>query len=315
MVGWATACVVLLCLNTLRNDIYVPTAVEGMSLPFPSYSSNSSQNHAALFDDIIPVSIWGDAQTSLKSARLKLETPCVAENNADQFNAVEVGLRLKLPLIDHLPGTRKNGFFNHNKNLVGASSVGLVDGGCIAYCMGINDDSSFEQYLAGLGCEVHAFDCTVSGTSKAVLGKNFVFHQWCIGVKSSMSGNTYVENAPHAEDEMEFKTLSSTMQVLGHSRIDILKADIEGFEWQLFEGSFLRGMLQPWQIIFELHAKGSNPRYAPEQLTHDKDCERVRTLFLKFLNMGYVVVSKEQKRNHLSDAEFNVIRRPNGIAV
>merc|ERR1712187_1035342 len=60
--------------------------------------------------------------------------------------------------------------------------------------------------------------------------------------------------------QMVFKTLSQTMKELGHSYIDLLKLDIEGFEWFLFETEvFTKKREQlPEQIAFELHTSAAN---------------------------------------------------------
>merc|ERR1719454_2210175 len=116
------------------------------------------------------------------------------------------------------------------KNLVGVDQ--MKKNGCVVYAMGIAGNSEFEELMAkSVGCEVHAFDCTITKNAKSVKGKTFKFHNWCIGASSSKYDGLYQHNA----DGMVFKTLGESMKELGHTSMDLLKFDIEGFEWQLFE--------------------------------------------------------------------------------
>merc|ERR1712079_415719 len=99
------------------------------------------------------------------------------------------------------------------------------------------------------GCETHAFDCTVDPTSPVVAGKSFTFHNWCIGEEGAgfNAGNGYLRGKQRA---VQFKKLSETMQLLGHDSVDVLKFDIEGFEWKLFQRKFLvsRPCLGSWPL-------------------------------------------------------------------
>ena len=59
----------------------------------------------------------------------------------------------------------------------------------VIYGAGIAGDSNFEQGMTG-DCEVHAFDCTVSREAAVVTGKNFTFHQTCVGDAQHVSDET-----------------------------------------------------------------------------------------------------------------------------
>merc|ERR1711972_303149 len=121
--------------------------------------------------------------------------------------------------------------------------------------MGIAWESNFEQQMAREGCETHAFDCTVDPASPVVAGKSFTFHNWCIG----------------KEGGVQFKKLSETMRLLGHDSVDVLKFDIEGFEWKLFEGEILGLKSLPRQLAFELHTEGSKPIAVPPHLVQGRE--------------------------------------------
>merc|ERR1712004_367989 len=99
--------------------------------------------------------------------------------------------------------------------------------------------------MAREGCETHAFDCTVDPASPVVAGKSFTFHNWCIGEEGAgfNAGNGYLRGK---QGGVQFKKLSETMRLLGHDSVDVLKFDIEGFEWKLFESEILG--LSSWRL-------------------------------------------------------------------
>lgn len=103
-----------------------------------------------------------------------------------------------------------------------------------------------------------------------------------------------------------FKTLKQTMEELGHSYLDLLKFDIEGFEWGLFASEILvkdRAHL-PEQISFELHTKAANPAYVPQEVVGAKGFKAVNKLMLDLWNVGYRITSKEVNNGDTACAEF-----------
>ena len=51
---------------------------------------------------------------------------------------------------------------------------------CIIYSFGINDDWSFEDEMAGVGCSVHAYDHTIPGPDTR--GERIQFHSLGLGM-------------------------------------------------------------------------------------------------------------------------------------
>jgi len=215
------------------------------------------------------------------------------------FEAVEVSLPLEPPVLKH---SRNFGAGQGDKNIVGLSQLTRGGRRCIVYGIGIADDSSFEQQMQNLGCETHAFDCTIGPSAPAVAGRSFKFHNWCIGQKNNVSfkSNVYLQT----DASMEFKTLTETMHELGHSHVDLLKFDIEGFEWQLFETEILPSKTPPEQLSFELHTQKANPAYVPPSLVQDKGFVEVNRLFRSLFDKGYRVASKELNNGDPACAEF-----------
>merc|ERR1719498_2078060 len=213
----------------------------------------------------------------------------LASDRDSVFKSVEVSLPLEPPVLKH---PRNTGAGQGDKNIVGLQQLTRGGRQCIVYGMGIADDSSFEQQMQTMGCETHAFDCTVDPSSSVVKGRDFKFHHWCIGQKGnvSMQNNVYVKDDPNS---FQFKSLPETMKELGHSHIDLLKFDIEGFEWQLFETQILKNPNPPEQLSFELHTQKANPAYVPQQNVKDKGYPEVNKLFRSLYDIGYRVTSKE----------------------
>jgi len=217
------------------------------------------------------------------------------------FEAVQISLPLAPPIIKHDPA---KGDGEGDKNIVGLQTLGKRGGRrCVVYGMGIAWESHFEEQMAREGCETHAFDCTVDPASPVVAGKSFTFHNWCIGEQGAgfNAGNGYLRGK---QGGVQFKKLSETMRLLGHDSVDVLKFDIEGFEWKLFESEILGLKTLPRQLAFELHTEGSKPIAVPPHLVQGRGYVEVNRLFLALHDAGYRVVSKEMNEVDEKCAEF-----------
>jgi len=196
-------------------------------------------------------------------------------------------------------------------------------GKCVVYGAGIAADSGFEQTMAQ-HCETHAFDCTTGSNSPVVVGKAFTFHRTCIGNSShggddtaaqlrdsdflSPKWNSYLDR----NASLSFMPLKTIRKRLGHHTVDLLKFDIEGFEWELLRTQVMRpGGVRPHQISFELHTKGTNPRWVSPAVLEGAHAQgagkrAVNQLFLDLHDLGYRVVSKEVSKKVPTCAEFVV---------
>jgi hypothetical protein len=116
-----------------------------------------------------------------------------------------------------------------------------------------------------------------------------------------------------------FEPLNMVLKDRGHMHLDMLKIDIEGGEWPLFEEQILNannsGGILPNQISFELHTKFGNMEFVSQALAGTKGRRAVNLLFMKLWKLGYRVVSKELNRGDAGCAEFVVARlgMPMGI--
>jgi hypothetical protein len=95
----------------------------------------------------------------------------------------------------------------------------------VVYTAGVNGLSSFENYMSKLGASVYPFDCTDWKRPEYL----FEFYDWCIGKEASFQNNAYSKR----KDNHTFFGLHDTQLKFNHPTINMLKMDIEGFEWNL----------------------------------------------------------------------------------
>lgn len=150
---------------------------------------------------------------------------------------------------------------------------GLLDKDSVVYSLGVGDLINFDLDLINHhGVTVHAFDPTpfaadwVQGQS---LPEKFVFHPWAasgsdgtlrlyrrVNTRGRRSKVMWTaDNA--AGDTGDFidapaLTVQTIMQKLGHDRIDLLKMDVEGAEYDVLEGLENTSHL-PKQVLVEYH--------------------------------------------------------------
>lgn len=143
----------------------------------------------------------------------------------------------------------------------------------IVYSLGVGEDIVFDlAIIEHYGADVHAFDPTPSSIemlSTADLPCQFHFHPWAItandgtlkfyprvrkdGGKSTVMFTMIAEDAS-IEDAIVVPafSLQSVTNKLGHTRIDLLKMDIEGAEYEVLEG-LLALPIKPNQLLIEFH--------------------------------------------------------------
>jgi hypothetical protein len=168
--------------------------------------------------------------------------------------------------------------------------VAALASGCTIYSLGSDGDVSFEAAVgaAAPGCEIHTMDCTLgAGRAPTSLPPRTHFHPLCLGS----------DDAPGAQ----FRSLRSIMRELGHASVELLKVDIEGFEFRLVE-ALMRTYLSegdaaalPWQLLVEQHyltntevgwGKGQDPGLSAGDMA---------ILWLNLADMGYVLVHREDQ--------------------
>ena len=111
-----------------------------------------------------------------------------------------------------------------------------------AYSFGINDDVSWDEAMAALGMDIFMYDHTIEKLPK----QNSRFHFF----KEGVTGDP---------EEKGLETLTRLVARNGHQKARnlILKMDVEGYEWDVFEETSSDVMGQFSQIVLEWH--GLNP--------------------------------------------------------
>ena len=185
-----------------------------------------------------------------------------------QFDFIDVKLQI-LEENQKILSNKEKIITNHNNNLyyllgsmevLGYNKIRIGrknDGGYIflndfknikiAYSFGINNEISFEKELADKNIDVYMYDHSIN----QLPFENSKFHWKKIGLCG-------IKN-----EEQNMKTLSELIQENGHSKEDnmILKIDIEGYEWKVFQFLPFSILRQFKFIVVEFHFEDSEIEY------------------------------------------------------
>ena len=116
----------------------------------------------------------------------------------------------------------------------------------IVYSVGVGQDISFDLgMIERFGCAIEAFDPTP-------LSRAWMFHAPATEGHVSFSRTGTPEGDTTKTVTCPIRRLSTLMQDLGHTRIDVLKMDIEGFEYAVVE-DLIAGSIRPRQLLIEFH--------------------------------------------------------------
>ncbi len=132
----------------------------------------------------------------------------------------------------------------------------LPKGNCIVYSLGSRKDFSFEiDVVAKMKCKVHTFDCTVGDVRADELPHGVTFHPWCIGSEDALK--PFVSDLYDSAGAVaQYYTMSTIMRMLGHSYVDVLKMDIERFEFDVLKSLACPGCFG--QAAIEFHLQNIN---------------------------------------------------------
>lgn len=195
--------------------------------------------------------------------------------------------------INHLwYGSNYGGFFVHPDSLNESS---------IVYSFGIGEDITFDLALIKThGCSVFGFDPTPKSInwigSQKSLPDGFKFHPFGIGAESGerifflphnpnhVSGSILQQkNVDSAKQiQVTLKSMQEIISLLQHQRIDVLKMDIEGAEYEVIPG-ILNSGIEINQILIEFHHR---------MISHGKMLTKNAISMLKKYNYGIFGVSE-----------------------
>lgn len=144
-----------------------------------------------------------------------------------------------------------------------------IDAESVVYSVGVGEDASFDlSLIEKYGLIIHAFDPTpksISWVESQNLPASFRMHEFGLAdFDGSISFNppsnpdhvshTIMDRA-ETEDEsidVEVKKLKTIMDEMGHEKIDLLKMDIEGAEYQVID-DIVKSDIRPNQLLIEFH--------------------------------------------------------------
>jgi FkbM family methyltransferase len=137
----------------------------------------------------------------------------------------------------------------------------------VLYSFGVGEDASFElELIDRFGLEVHAFDPTprsIEWVSGRAWPEQFIFHDYGVAdfdgteqfrppANPRFVSYTAVRGNPSVAICAPVYSLTTTLQRLGHSAIDVLKMDIEGMEYRVLH-NMLNSAIRPRQLLIEFH--------------------------------------------------------------
>lgn len=138
----------------------------------------------------------------------------------------------------------------------------------IVYSFGVGTDISFDlEMIRRFGVQVHAFDPTprsIAWVRCQTPSEGFVFHDYGISDHDGsvlfhppenegfVSYSIFSRGSSEAVVEAPVYRLATIMKTLGHEKIDVLKMDIEGAEYDVLT-DFLAYDISVGQLLVEFH--------------------------------------------------------------
>lgn len=180
---------------------------------------------------------------------------------------------------------------------------------CHVFSVGSNANYYFEEdILAKTPCTVDTFDCTLQEPGKILHPTRHQFFDKCLGSEEKA-----------ASDSM-FVSMRGAKELAGADTVDLLKIDIEGFEFDVLGAPYdpeLRGDL-PLQIIMEVHNEHiylMTPFYQTDGLDNLLwpkaklvTVPELALFFMHLANLGYAVAFQEKNPGCGHCSEFVLLR-------
>lgn len=176
-----------------------------------------------------------------------------------------------------------------------------VKGSCLVYSFGMSHAILFDKEMEKLGCEVHSFSPSLEKIDESQKGHNSTYHS--IGLGSEDVDQFIPRKDTQASDQQTWKlrTLRSLIQALGHEKrtIDVLKIDMEGYEWDILDNMMDTDMLKNVrQLMLELHI-------FPDWPAKDRYIYMFRD-YTRLRELGFREYKVSQHSKNLSVNSFNL---------
>ena len=204
-----------------------------------------------------------------------------------------------------------------SKIVCGLEELKKVDH-CVVYSVGGNNQWQFElDLLEKTPCEVHTFDCTGPTTRFQKPDNDRIhFHHVCLGTVHEDAIPT--EQCADLNKCGETWTLLEMQRKLNHTRIDLFKIDIEGYEWPILESwpqnsdPDAKELWLPMQMLIEVHYRTGFLDLQPFiGGNHRWDFQWARdmvNLQAHLLRMGFVVTERDNNRACAHCTELTLVR-------
>ncbi len=142
-----------------------------------------------------------------------------------------------------------------------------ISNSSLVYSLGVGRDIAFDLAMIDkYRVQIYAFDPTARSNDwikGKALPENFHFFNYGIAsfdgtamlYKDPKHNSQSILRRPQGEEtstEVQFHTLKTAMEILGHKKIDILKMDIEGAEYEVIE-NILSSNIEIGQLLVEFH--------------------------------------------------------------
>jgi FkbM family methyltransferase len=190
----------------------------------------------------------------------------------------------------------------------------ILNKNSIVYSFGIGEDISFDKaIIENHGCYVFAFDPTpksIAWIKDQKLPPNFTFFEYGIASETGYVNFNLPKNSKHVSGSIIghqnvdknnsvsvlMKCLSDIIAELGHDHIDVLKIDIEGYEYDVIN-NILSSSAEIDQILIELH----------ERFFVDGK-EKTAKLLKSMKENGYALFAVSDSFKELSYIKMNKVR-------
>lgn len=136
--------------------------------------------------------------------------------------------------------------FDGGKWLCNVPRLAQLGTKCVIYSFGSNGKVQFETEMhSRTNCEIHIFDPTVALSG---LPENIYFHSWCL---SGADGTCKIADKSYPSFSLE-----TIMRKLLHTRINLLKIDVDGYEIEVVEKTDPVVLRKVDEISIEFHWQG-----------------------------------------------------------